>query len=103
MNNIKMIYFDRINVFEGIDINKASASKKCNICYYCYFSNKVFKFQLNVCNRCQDLLIMSMNLNDIAILNIKGSDYCCIIGRISKSKAIKLLQNIDLTEKCGAL
>ena len=40
-----------------------------------------------------------MNLSDIAILNIKGSDYHCIISRISKSQAIKLLQNIDLTEK----
>ena len=39
-----------------------------------------------------------MNLSDIAILN-KGSDYHCIISRISKSQAIKLLQNIDLTEK----
>ena len=43
--------------------------------------------------------MMSMNLSDIAILNIKGSDYHCIISRISKSQAIKLLQNIDLTEK----
>ena len=42
---------------------------------------------------------MSMNLSDIAILNIKGSDYCCIISGISKSEAIKLLQNIDLTGK----
>ena len=46
---------------------------------------------------------MSINLNDIAILNIKGSDYCCIISLISKSKAIKLLQNADLAEKSGTL
>ena len=26
-----------------------------------------------------------MNLSDIAILNIKGSDYCCIISLISKN------------------
>ena len=43
--------------------------------------------------------MMPLNLSDIAILNIKGSDYCCIISRISKSEAIKLMQNIDLTEK----
>ena len=41
-----------------------------------------FKFQPNVCNRCHNLL-MSLNLSDIAILNIKGSDYCCIISLIS--------------------
>ena len=42
---------------------------------------------------------MSVNLSDIGILNIKGSDYCCIISLISKKEAIKLLQNADLTEK----
>ena len=57
----------------------------------------------NVCNRCHDLLMMSVNLSDIAILKIKGSDYCCIISLISKSEAIHLLQNADLTEKRGTL
>ena len=47
--------------------------------------------------------MMSISLNDIAILNIKGSDYCCIISLISKNEAIKLLQNADLTEKNGTL
>ena len=42
---------------------------------------------------------MSMNLSNIAILNIKGSDYCCIVSRISKGEAIKFLENIYLTEK----
>ena len=36
-----------------------------------------------------DLLMMSMNLSDVAILNIKDSDYCCIISLISKNEAIK--------------
>ena len=31
MNNIKMLYFDRINVSEGIDINKTI---ECDICHY---------------------------------------------------------------------
>ena len=43
--------------------------------------------------------MMSMNLSDIAILNIKSVDYCCIISVISKSVAINLMQNINLTEK----
>ena len=42
---------------------------------------------------------MSIILSDIAILNIKGSGYHCIISLISKNEAIKLLQNADLTEK----
>ena len=36
-----------------------------------------------------------MNFSDIAILNIKGSDYCCSL--ISKNEAINLMQNADLT------
>ena len=46
---------------------------------------------------------MSTNLSKIYILNIKNADYCCIISGISKSEAIKLLQNIDLTEESGSL
>ena len=72
---IKMLYYDKIDVSEGNDVNKTSASKECDVCLYFYFLNYSFKFQLNVCNRCHDLLIMSVNLRDIAILNIKGSDY----------------------------
>ena len=40
-----------------------------------------------------------MNLSDVGILNIKCADYCCIISGISKSEAINLMQNTDLTEK----
>ena len=47
--------------------------------------------------------MMSMNVSDIAILNIKGSDYRCIISGISKSETINLMQNIDLTKKSRTL
>ena len=39
-----------------------------------------------------------MNLSDSAILNIKDSDYHCIITGIRKSKAINLMQKVNLTE-----
>ena len=69
----------------------------------CIFLDKEFNFHFNVCNGCHDVLMMSMNLSDIAILNIKGADYCCIIYRINKSEAINLMQSIHLTEKKGKL
>ena len=43
--------------------------------------------------------MMSMNLSDTVILIIKEFDYRCITSGISKSEAINLMQNIDLTEK----
>ena len=64
---IKMLYYDRIDVSEGIDVNKTSASKECDICHYKYFLNYSFKFQPNVCDRCHDLLMMSMNPSHISI------------------------------------
>ena len=42
--------------------------------------------------------MISRNLSNI-VLNIKGSDYRCIISLISKNEAIKLMQNVVLTEK----
>ena len=62
--------------------------------------NKGFKFQPNFYNRCHDLLIMSMNHNNVAILTIISADYRCIINEISKNEAIYVMQNADLTEKC---
>ena len=103
MNNLKMLYFDKIDVSEGIDVNKTSASKECDICHCWYFLNKGFKFQPYVCNRCHDLLMMSKNLSNIYILNIKNADYRCIISGINKSEAINLLQNTDLTEESETL
>ena len=43
--------------------------------------------------------MMSINLSNISILNIRGSDYRCVISLISKTQAINLMQHADLTEK----
>ena len=94
-----MIYFDKIDVSEGIEVNKTSKAKECDIFHYQYFLNKGFKFKSYVSNGCHNLLMMSMKLSDIAILNIKGSNYRCVISKISKSEVINLMQNINLTEK----
>ena len=91
MNNIKILYCDRIEVCEEIDISKTRESKESKIYHYWNFLNKGFKFQRNVCNVFHDLLMMSTNLSDIAISNIKVADYHCIISAINKSEAIKLI------------
>ena len=36
MNNIKMLYFNRIYVSEGIGVNKKCIAKECIICLYLY-------------------------------------------------------------------
>ena len=34
---IKMLVYERIDILEGIDVNKINLSKECDICYYWYF------------------------------------------------------------------
>ena len=47
--------------------------------------------------------MMSMNLSNIVILNIKGTDYRCIINGISEHEAVNLLENFDLNKESGTL
>ena len=98
-----MLYFDRIGISEGTDVNKTNKSKECHIFHYWYFLDKGFKFQRDVCNLCHNVLMISMSLSNTAILNIKGVDYCCIINLIWKSKAVNLLQKADLKERSKTL
>ena len=39
-----MLYYDRIEVSEGVDVNKTSTSKEYDICHYWYFKIKGLNF-----------------------------------------------------------
>ena len=60
-------------------------------------------FQPDVFNGWHDVLMVSMNLRDFAILNIHDANHCFIISRISKDEAKNLMQNIDVTKVSGTL
>ena len=70
-----MLEYDKIDVSEGIDINKTSAPKECDICNYCFFLDKNFNYEPYLCNRCHDLMQKAMNFNDVAIVSIKGNSF----------------------------
>ena len=84
-----MLYYDRIDIGEGIDPIKINKSKESMISHYC-FCNREFKFEDSVSNSCHDLTIVSVNISDISIITV---DYLCIFHNISKSEAINLLKN----------
>ena len=67
------------------------------------FFDKRFKYQLDVCNLCHDLVMMSININSVAILNIQGVHYRCIINKIRKNDVLNLLQKAELNEEKGVL
>ena len=88
-----MMQCNKINVSEGIDVNKTSAWKDCELCHYWFFKDIGFKFEEHVCNKCHDLLTIAYSLKDIAILNAKGATFRCILMGISKNEGLKRLNN----------
>ena len=57
-----MLEYDRIDIPEGIDINKTNLSKECDICHYWYFKDAGFKYEKYLSNGCHDLMQKAMIL-----------------------------------------
>ena len=51
-----MLEYERIDISEGIDVNKTNLSKECDICHYWYFKDIGFKFEPYLCNGCRNLM-----------------------------------------------
>ena len=69
-----MVQYERIDISEGIDTSKTSASGEYMLCHYWYFKDIGYKFESiesNVCNKCHDVLMTAYELKNIAILNVK--------------------------------
>ena len=49
-----MLEYNRIEVSEGIDVNKTTGSRECRICYYWYFLQINFRFQPKTYDSCHD-------------------------------------------------
>ena len=54
-----MLRYQKIDVLEGIDVNRTSVSKECKLCHYCFFKDVGFQFEEHVCNKSHDLLTMA--------------------------------------------
>ena len=88
-----MLRYQEINISEGIDVNKTSASKECELCHYWFFKDIGFKFEKHICYKCYDLLTIVYCLKNITILNAKGATFRCILMGISKNEGLKRLNN----------
>ena len=58
-----MIEYERIDISEGIDVNKTNLSKECDICHYWSFKDIGFKYKPYLCNGCHDLMQKAWALN----------------------------------------
>ena len=73
--NIQALKYDRINIFEGNDVNKPMESRKCILCNYYYFLKVNFRFQPKACDGCHDLIQDVISFDYAAIASVKGSAY----------------------------
>ena len=94
-----MLQYEKTDVSEGIDTKKASASKECMLCHYCYFKDVGLKCEQYFYNKCHDVLMTVYELKNIAILNVKEVDFRCILWGISRDEAVDRLNNSVLEDK----
>ena len=98
-----MLEYERMDISEGIDVNKTNFSKECDICHYWYFKDISFKYEQYLCNGCHDLMQKAMSFNNIAIVYVKGSAYRINFRYMSKDDAIKIMNGSILLYKSGVL
>ena len=94
-----MLEYERIDVSEGIDVNKSDKLKECDICHYWYFLERNFNYKQYPCDGCHDLMHKTVSFNNFAVVSVKGSDYRIHFCVMSKSYAINLLNNSLLSHK----
>ena len=98
-----MLEYDRIDVSEGIDVDKTNKPKECKLSHYWYFSNKNFSYGPYTCDGCYNILNKTTNLKHVALIHIKKSTYRIYFPYINKHKAKKLIKNFDLIDKTGSI
>ena len=98
-----MIEYERIDISEGIDVNKTNLSKESDNYHYWYFKDISFKYQPYLCNGFHDLMQKAMGFNNIAILYVKGSAYRIHFWDMSKDDAINIMTGSNLFDKRGVL
>ena len=98
-----MLEYDRINISEGIDVNKTNLSKECDICDYWYFKDIGFKYEKYLCNGCHDLMQKAISFNNVVIVYIKISAYRIHFWHMSKDDAINIMSGFNLVDKRGVL
>ena len=98
-----MLEYERIDISEGIDVNKTNLSKECDICHYWYFKDIGFKYEKYLCNGCHNLVQKAMSFNNTAIVYVKRNAYRIYFWYMSKDDAINIMNGSKLLDKRGVL
>ena len=94
-----MLKYDKIDITEGIDVDKTNKSRECMFCHYWYYLNKNFSYGPFTRDGCYNIVQRSPDFKNIAIVYVTKSAYRINFKDISKHKAKKLMNTFDLIEK----
>ena len=95
-----MLEYDRIDLSEGIDVNKCEdTSRKYSLCQYYYFLNKNFNYQRYLCDGCHDMSVKTLSMQHLTIIYHGGHSYCVNCVFIGKNDAFNLIKNSIIIDK----
>ena len=99
-----MLEYDRIDLSEGIDVNKCKdTSKKCSLCKFYYFLDKNFNYGLYLCDGCYDMSLKAISMQNLAIVYRGGDAYRINFVFMPKNDAFNLIKISVITDKRGTL
>ena len=98
-----MLENGRIDISEGINVNKTNLSKECDIYHYCCFKDIGFKYEPYLCNDCHDLMQQAMSFKNIAIVYVKGNAYRINFWYVSEDDAVNIMNGSILFDNGGVL
>ena len=96
-----MLKHDKFDITEGIDLNKTNKSRECMFFHYWYYVNKNFSYGPFTCDGCYNIVQMSTDFKNTAIIYAKKSAYRVYFKDISKHKAKKIMNKFNLAGKTG--
>ena len=98
-----MLEYERIDISEGIDVDKTNLPKECDICCYWYFKDIGFKYEPHLCNGCHDLMPKAMSFNNVATVYVKGNAYRINFWYMSIDDTINIMNGSKTVDKRSVL
>ena len=99
-----MLEYDRIDLSEGIDINKCKyISKKCSLCKFYYFLDKNVNYGPYLCDGCYAMSLKAKSIKNLAIAYRGEQAYRINFASMYKNDAFSLIKNSVIIDKKGAL
>ena len=66
-----MLEYEKINISDGIDVNKSDKSKECMLCHYWYFLDKNFSYGPYLCDGCHNMMQKCDKLKILLLFMLK--------------------------------